>query len=233
MNVIEFIREQKEHFQQHNAEFIAKLEPKFRNFSDIVYDRITLPLTNTLNNPWLSRFNPFEEDEPVKEAPTPEQPLVQTPEAAKMYESLKAQLGEETYLGEWYTVDQDCINQFARVTGDEQWIHTDPERAAEESPFKTTIAHGFLTLSLIPTLTDTVNPDNNPYPEAKMVVNFGLNQVRFPFPVKAGSRVRARTKLVGLVPMKRSIEVVSEVSIEVENSRRPACVAETVLRLYF
>lgn len=233
MNVIEFIREQKEHFQQNNAEFIAKLEPKFRNLSGIFNDKITGPLTNTLNNPWLSRFNLLDEEEPAKTPADKEEPLVQTPMAAKVYEELKGQLGEETFLGEWYTVDQNCINQFAQVTGDQQWIHTDPDRAAQESPFKTTIAHGFLTLALIPTLTDTVNPDNNPYPNAKMVVNFGLNQVRFPYPVKSGSRVRARTRLVGLVPMKRSIEVVSEVSIEVENSRRPACVAETVLRLYF
>ncbi len=223
MNVVEFIREKKEHFQQNNAEFIAKLEPKFRDLSDKLNNKIT----NTLNNPWFSRFNPFEDEN------TQEQPQVQSPEAAKMYMSLKERLGEETYLGEWFTVDQSCINQFANVTGDQQWIHTDPVRAKKESPFRTTIAHGFLTLALIPTLTETVDPENNPYPEAKMIMNYGLNQVRFPFPVKSGLRVRARTRLIGLTPMKRSIEVVNEISIEIENSSKPACVAETVLRLYF
>ncbi|TQV86741.1 MaoC family dehydratase [Aliikangiella coralliicola] len=150
-----------------------------------------------------------------------------------MYRKLEQRLGEETFVGEWFSVDQECINQFAEVTGDRQWIHTDPERAAKESPFKTTIAHGFLTLALLPKLTDAVDDTNNPYPEAKMSVNYGLNQVRFPYPVKAGSRVRARSKLVGLTPMRKSIELVNEVSIEVENSKRLACVAETVLRLYF
>ena len=225
VNVVEFIREKKERFQQNNAEFRAKIEPQFKNLTQI----ITQTISNTLNNPWISRFNPFEEEQEEQ----PPQPLVLVPAAAEMYKKLEQQLGEETFVGEWLTVDQDCINQFANVTGDQQWIHTDPERAAKESPFKTTIAHGFLTLALLPKLTDTVDDNNNPYPEAKMAVNYGLNQVRFPYPVKAGSRVRARTKLVELSPMRKSIELVNEVSIEVENSKRLACVAETVLRLYF
>lgn len=150
-----------------------------------------------------------------------------------MYQSLVKKMNTETFSGEWHLVGQECIDQFAEVTGDNQWIHTDPERAAKESPFKSTIAHGFLTLSLIPKLTNSVDLNNNPYPEAKMVINFGLNQVRFPYPIKAGTRVRASIKLINLIPMKRSIEVVNEVSIEVENSKRLACVAETVLRLYF
>ncbi len=224
MKVLEFIREKREQLQQNNLDFQAKMPPQFKNWSE----KFSQTLANTLNNPWISLFKPTDDEHEAHE-----KPLVQCAEAAKAYEQLKQNLGEETYVGEWFTVDQQCIDQFAKVTGDNQWIHTDVERAAAESPFKTTIAHGFLTLSLIPTLTDTVNPDNNPYPDAKMVVNYGLNQVRFPFPVKAGSRVRARTQLIDLVPMKRSIEVVNEVSIEVENSKRLACVAQTVLRLYF
>jgi len=224
MNVIEFIREKTGNIQQNNAEFIAKLEPKFRNWSDLLNDKIA----NTLNNPWVSRFNLFEDDEPNNGEDT-----VISLTAENTYRTLKTKLGEETFLGDWLTVNQECINQFAEITGDDQWIHTDPERAKLESPFKTTIAHGFLTLALIPTLTETVSEENNPYPDAKMVVNYGLNQVRFPFPVKVGSRVRARIRLAALTPMKRSIEVVNEVSIEVENRSRPACVAETVLRLYF
>ncbi len=220
MNVIQFIREKTGNIQQNNADFIAKLEPKFRNLSHLLNDKIS----NTLNNPWVSRFNPFEDDSPDG---------VVSLAAENTYRDLKKKLGQETLLGEWLTVSQDCIDKFADITGDNQWIHTDAERAKTESPFKSTIAHGFLTLSLIPTLTETADPENNPYPEAKMVVNYGLNRVRFPFPVKAGSRVRARKKLISLTPMKRSIEVVNEVSIEVEDRVRPACVAETVLRLYF
>ena len=228
MKVIAFIREKKRNLQHQNDQFIAKIEPRFKNLSNLFNNKITMPFINTLNNPWFSQFSPVDAEESKHE-----KLLVQVPEAEKMYKNLLEKIDTETFLGDWHAVEQECIDQFAVVTGDNQWIHTDPIRAAKESPFKATIAHGFLTLSLIPKLTDSVNVDNNPYPEAKMVINFGLNQVRFPSPVKAGSRVRASIKLVKLVPMKRSIEVVNEVSIEVENSKRLACVAETVLRLYF
>jgi acyl dehydratase len=228
MKVIEFIRDKKRNLQHQNDQFISKIEPRFKNLSNLFNNKITMPFINTLNNPWFSQFSPVDTEESKHE-----KVLVQVPNAEKMYKSLLEKIDTETFLGDWHAVEQECIDQFAVVTGDNQWIHTDPIRAAKESPFKATIAHGFLTLSLIPKLTDSVNVDNNPYPEAKMVINFGLNQVRFPSPVKAGSRVRASIKLVKLVPMKRSIEVVNEVSIEVENSKRLACVAETVLRLYF
>ena len=228
MNVIEFIREKRRNLQHQNDQFIAKLEPKFKNLSNLFNNKITMPFRNTLNNPWFSQFSPVDAEESKTE-----KVLIQVPEAEKTYKSLLEKMDTVTFVGEWHAVEQECIDQFAEVTGDKQWIHTDPIRAAKESPFKATIAHGFLTLSLIPKLTNSVDLDNTPYPEAKMVINFGLNQVRFPYPVKAGTRVRASIKLVNLVPMKRSIEVVNEVSIEVENSKRLACVAETVLRLYF
>jgi len=228
MKVIEFIREKKRNLQNQNDQFIAKLEPKFKNLSNLFNNKITMPFRNTLNNPWFSQFSPVDTEESKAE-----KVLIQIPEAEKTYKSLLEKIDTVTFIGEWHRVEQECIDQFAEVTGDKQWIHTDPVRAAKESPFKATIAHGFLTLSLIPKLTNSVDLDNNPYPEAKMAINFGLNQVRFPYPVKAGTRVRASIKLVNLVPMKRSIEVVNEVSIEVENSKRLACVAETVLRLYF
>ena len=122
MNVIEFIRERRESLQQNNAEFIAKLEPKFRNWSNILNDKIE----NTLNNPWISRFNILDEEDK-----TEEDMEVLGVAAEKTYKQLKTQLGEETFLGDWYTVDQSCINQFAEVTGDRQWIHTDPERASQ------------------------------------------------------------------------------------------------------
>ncbi|MEE4244330.1 MAG: MaoC family dehydratase [Kangiellaceae bacterium] len=221
MRVLEFIQEKKQQIQLNNAEFRAKLEPQFKSFSD----RVTKTIFNTLNNPWISLSKPNDD-----ELTSDKKPIEQIPEAAAVFSKLQQQIGQETFVGDWYMVDQRCIDQFAEVTGDHQWIHTNPERAAKESPFKTTIAHGFLTLSLIPSLTQA---EKDPYPEAKMIVNYGLNQVRFPFPVRSGSRVRARTKLIELVAMKRSIEVVNEVSIEVENSKRMACVAQTVVRLYF
>lgn len=130
-------------------------------------------------------------------------------------------------------IGQDRINQFAEVTEDRQWIHTDPERAKRESPFKGTIAHGFLTLSMIPLLTNAVDPENPPYEGAKMVVNLGLNEVRFPYPLKSGSRVRASKKIVGVEVVRRGLEVTEEITVEIENTRRPACVAQAVIRLVY
>ena len=102
-----------------------------------------------------------------------------------------------------------------------------------DSPFRATISHGFLTLALIPMLTKSTGTDQQLYPEAKLVVNHGLQRVHFPFPVKSGKRVRARSKLISLVPMKRGLELVREITIEIENSSRIACVAEPIVRLYF
>ena len=123
-------------------------------------------------------------------------------------------------MGKWETIDQYCINQFSEITGDTQWIHTDPERAQKESPFKTTIVHGFLTLSLIPKLTNTISSSKNLFPEARMVVNYGLNQFRFPYPVNSGSRVRARHRMVDVQPKTHSIELINGISIEVETRTR-------------
>ncbi len=223
MNVFEFIRSKTDDLQGNVAQFRARLEPKFRHWSDTLNDKIA----NTLNNPWMANFKPF--DGNIFSSGE----VIQNKVTKKAYDDLKKQLGQEIFVGEWETIDQKCINQFADVTGDNQWIHTDLERASKESPFKTTIAHGFLTLALIPKLTNALDSRNNFYPEARMVVNYGLNQVRFPFPVKSGARVRARIRLVNVTPIKNSIEVVNEVSIEVENRKRFACVAETVVHLYF
>jgi len=151
----------------------------------------------------------------------------------QMYLQLHNTLGEETFIGEWFEIDQACIDQIAAVTGDGQWIHTDPVRAKQESPFKTTISQGFLTLALIPVLTNSIDPDHSVYPGGRMVVNYGLNKVHFPFPVKVGKRIRAKSRVVSLTPMKRGLEIVREVTVEIENSTRLACVAEPIVRLYF
>ncbi|MBH08990.1 MAG: protein dehydratase [Candidatus Marinimicrobia bacterium] len=224
MNVLEFIREKREDLQENAAQFKAMLEPTFQSWTNKINNHIT----NTLNNPWISGFNPFESNNLFSSGK-----IFQDKIASKTFENLRKQLGKEIYVGEWEVIDQNCINQFADVTGDQQWIHTDPERAKIESPFKTTIAHGFLTLALLPKLTDAINLKENFYPETRLVVNYGLNQVRFPFPVKSNSRVRAIIRLKNVTALKKSIEVINEINVEVENRKRYACVAETVLRLYF
>jgi len=146
---------------------------------------------------------------------------------------LQSKLGAETHGGEWVSVDQARINEFADATGDHQWIHVDAERARKESPFGDTIAHGYLTLSMLPMLTRDGAEDKPRYPGVKLAVNYGLNRVRFPAPVKVNSQVRSRTVLkeVGEVP--GGLQMVREVTIEVQGECKPCCVAETITRLYF
>jgi len=146
---------------------------------------------------------------------------------------LQAQLGKEVHRSEWLSVEQERINQFADATGDHQWIHVDVERATRDSPYKAPIAHGFLTLSLIPFLTNPGNSSQPRYPGVKLSVNYGLNKVRFPAPVKVGSRVRSRTVLKEVSEVQGGLQVVREVTIDVEGGEKPACVAEAVGRLYF
>ena len=129
---------------------------------------------------------------------------------------------------EWLTIDQRRVNMFAEATGDHQWIHVDPERA-KAGPFGTTIAHGFLTLSLIPRLFENALEIR----DARMGVNYGLNRVRFTAPVPAGSRLRGTIKLLACEPVDNGgMQITSQVTVEREGSAKPVCVAETVARRY-
>lgn len=141
--------------------------------------------------------------------------------------SLKDRVGEELAVGEWFTVDQATIDKFADATGDHQWIHIDKERAAK-GPFGTTVAHGFLTLSLLPKLAQSALEVD----DVRMGVNYGLNRVRFPAPVPSGSRIRARLKLLSFDAIDGGAQLVMEVTMEREGSDKPVCVAETVSRRY-
>ena len=147
---------------------------------------------------------------------------------------LQAKIGTETHLGDWLTIDQARINAFAAATLDNQWIHIDPERASRESPFGGPVAHGYLTLSLLPYLMGRVNAEKPSYPGIKLSVNYGLNRVRFPHPVLAGSRLRSRTELVSVEEVAGDgLQLISKVTIEIDGAAKPACVAETVSRMYF
>ena len=136
--------------------------------------------------------------------------------------------GREVGLSDWAVIDQHRIDQFAEATADYQWIHVDTERAAREMPDGKTIAHGYLTLSLIPALTDGFIEFEN----LERAINFGTNKVRFYTPVPAGARVRARGKVLQARRRAGALLLTSEVRIEVEGERKPACVAET-LGMYF
>jgi acyl dehydratase len=143
-------------------------------------------------------------------------------------EELKSLIGQEVATSEWVEVSQERINLFAEATGDHQWIHIDVERSKRESPFGGPIAHGFLTLSLLPMLTANAVKMT----DVKMGVNYGLNKVRFTSPVPAGSRVRAKMKLLNVEDMKDCAQTTWEVTIEREGGDKPACVAESVSRQY-
>ena len=150
-------------------------------------------------------------------------------ETYKSAAALEAAVGTEIGPTVWFTIDQDRVNGFADVTEDHQWIHVDKERAAK-GPFGTTIAHGFLTLSLLSHLVSELRRVEG----VRMGINYGLNKVRFPAPVPVGSRVRARTTMVSAEPTgDGAVQVVNRVTIEVEGSPKPACVADWVSRFYF
>ena len=135
-------------------------------------------------------------------------------------------VGREVAVSDWLNIVQEKVNEFADATGDQQWIHVDPERAARESPFGGTIAHGFLTLSLLSRLYQTcieLSP-------RRMGINVGFNRVRFTAPVRVGTRIRAHFVLGGLEAVKDGLQFVWKVTIESEGSDKPACVAEWVTR---
>jgi acyl dehydratase len=145
------------------------------------------------------------------------------PSLAALAESVGQHLG----YSDWHEIDQKRVDLFAEATGDHQWIHVDPERAAK-GPFKRTIAHGYLTLSLVPMLNAEVYRASG----IRMAVNYGLNKVRFPAPLPVGSRVRAGVELAEVTPVDGGVQVVARVTIEVEGASKPCCVAETVARFY-
>src|SRR5262245_58558132 len=155
--------------------------------------------------------------------------------ASEALELWKKHVGSEEGVGEWFAIDQARINAFADATLDHQFIHVDPEKSAKLSPYKVTVAHGFLTLSLIPHLGSKIPPiEPAAYQGVVMGINYGLDKVRFPSPVKVESRVRARRTLANVEPKGRNaLELKHVVTVEVEGESKPACVAETLTRLVY
>jgi acyl dehydratase len=143
-------------------------------------------------------------------------------------DELAALAGQEIGASDWIEVSQSMIDAFAETTGDRQWIHVDCERAARESPFGATIAHGFLTLSLLSRLRSEVIAVTG----VKMAINYGLNRVRFPAPVRSGSRIRGRFTVQSVEPVAGGVQAVLAATVDVEGSDKPAMAAEWVLRYY-
>ena len=140
---------------------------------------------------------------------------------------MQAMVGQNIGTSAWITVTQERVNLFADATGDHQWIHVDPERAAK-GPFGTTIAHGFLTLSLLPEMSASAME----VLDTRMGVNYGLGKVRFPAPVPVGSRLRGHFKLTKFEPLEGGAQLTVEVTMEREGSDKPVCVAESLARRY-
>lgn len=141
-------------------------------------------------------------------------------------DALVAAKGEELGSSDWVTISQDEVNLFADATGDHQWIHVDQEKAAT-GPFGTTIAHGFMTLSLLPRLMHQIFTVEG----IKLAINYGLNKVRFPSPVPVGSKVRATSTLTDTQDVGQgTVQVTVTTTIEIEGAAKPACVAESILR---
>ncbi len=138
---------------------------------------------------------------------------------------LQALVGETLGSSDWIDIDQTRIDQFAAVTGDHQWIHVDPVRAAA-GPFGTTVAHGHLTLSLLPVMVKSAFKVD----DVRMTVNYGFNRVRFPAPVPVGSRLRGHFKLLSFEPIPGGAQIVAEVTTERQGHAKPVCVAESVAR---
>ncbi|GHA33392.1 MaoC family dehydratase [Photobacterium aphoticum] len=233
MKVVEFLKQTRTGLSLHAFEMKDILSPTLRQHWLGFKNKAnhSLPAAFISNKVTASNDDVVQPLEKVEEKVSA--PITMKPEAEKLYHELTATLGEVIHTGDWLVVDQPRINKFADVTEDHQWIHTDPERATEESPFKTTIAHGFLTLSLLSVLTDSVDPEKQKFPTAKMTVNMGFNQIRFPYPVKSDNRIRATTTIKSVTPVKRGLEIVQELTVQIEGVRRPGCVAESVIQLHF
>ena len=141
---------------------------------------------------------------------------------------LKESIGREVGVSDWLLIDQDRINQFAKATDDLQWIHTDPVRAAKESPFGKTIAHGFLTLSLIPHFMYSCLF----FEHSKLTVNYGLNKVRFTSPVLVGSKLRAIFKTIQVTDVSNGAQIEWQVTMEIEGQEKPSLVASFLIVVY-
>ena len=150
-----------------------------------------------------------------------------------VFADLQSKLGQEVHLSDWLLVDQERINSFADVTIDHQFIHIDPERAANETPFGGTIAHGFLTLSMLVHLTESIKQDMPPLDGILMGINYGFDKVRFINPVNSGKRVRAHAVVKSVELKGSAINTTRTITVEIEGVDKPALVADWIGRMVF
>lgn len=144
------------------------------------------------------------------------------------FDEVKSLVGQELGSSDWHEVTQEAVNAFADVTHDHQWIHIDVERAQKESPYGTTIAHGYFTLSHVPYLMSQIWKVSG----VKMGVNYGLNKLRFPAPVPVGKKIRAHATLANVEDVRGGLQITVDITIEVEDGKKPACAIEALFRYY-
>ncbi len=242
MRLVDILKEKRPRFQIGNSDFIKRIEPQVREFTASLNQTVA----NSIANSRLAKLmSTTSEDKPSAipanglaapsirlVTPSNTRQVVLNSQLMALQQKLSLQLGCEIHVGDWFHLNQQCIDDFSRVTGDKQWIHVDVERAQQESPFHSTVAHGFLILSLLPRLCELEDYATLHYPEARLVVNNGANNIQFLAPVKPGSSIRARTRLIDVTVNKRSLDIVQEVVVEIKNSTRRACLAELIIRLY-
>jgi len=151
--------------------------------------------------------------------------------STQLLSQLQERVGQEVHLSDWLTITQQRIDAFADATSDHQWIHVDPARAAAESPWGSTIAHGYLTLSLYPMMRGLVG-ERPIYPGVRQVINYGLEKLRFPNAVKVDSRIRVRSVLNKVEEVPGGVQSTERATFEIDGEAKPACIAEAIMRLY-
>ena len=157
-----------------------------------------------------------------------------TETATLAFQALQARIGQEVHVSDWLTITQDRIGTFADATDDHQWIHIDATRAARESPYGAPIAHGYLTLSLSVPLRGLVDVSRPIAPGVVNVINYGLNKMRFPNAVRVGARIRGRFTLLAVEQVAPNVvQITEQYTAEIEGAAKPACIAETLMRLVF
>jgi len=214
------LKEKSQQMHLSNGDLMRKLEPQMRELTA----SLSQSVSNSFASEWISKWvTVANEDNPAR--------IIASPEARALYQQLQVKLGCEVHCSAWHSISQDAINAFSEVTGDKQWIHIDEYRAGKESPYKSTIAHGFLVLSLLPALRGLGDVDKH-YPGARLIVNSGLNDLRFLAPVKSGQSIRIRSFLRRATLSKRSVEICEDLIVEIEHSERKACTATLLLKAY-
>ena len=146
---------------------------------------------------------------------------------------LQTSVGKEVRVSDWLDITQERVDAFADAIDDHQWIHCDPARAAKDSPYGGTIAHGYLTLALYTSLRGLMLGDRSTLPGVRNVINYGINKLRFPSAVRVGARMRARVTLEAVEEVSGGLQITEQYTAEVEGSSKPACVAEVIMRIYF